>query len=85
MQINYQNTQPCIKKNQINSFIFHCFWAIKFWQAGKMYSFIQVCHITNDDHHLTDFPHVPGLILGLRPANERWRYFVTSLIGWAQT
>ena len=28
----------------------------------------------------------PGLILGLRPANERRRYFVTaSLIGWAQT
>ena len=27
-----------------------------------------------------------GLILGLRSANERWRYFVTtSLIGWAQT
>ena len=27
-----------------------------------------------------------GLILGLRPANERWCYFVmTSLIGWAQT
>ena len=27
-----------------------------------------------------------GLILGLRPANERQRYFVmTSLIGWAQT
>ena len=26
-----------------------------------------------------------GLILGLRPANERWRYFVTTyLIGWAQ-
>ena len=26
-----------------------------------------------------------GLILGLRPANERWRYFVTtSLIGWPQ-
>ena len=26
-----------------------------------------------------------GLILGLRPANERRRYFVTtSLIGWAQ-
>ena len=25
------------------------------------------------------------LYLGLRPANERWRYFVTmSLIGWAQ-
>ena len=28
----------------------------------------------------------PGLILGLRPANERWRYIVTtSLIGWVQT
>ena len=27
----------------------------------------------------------PGLILGLRPANERRHYFVTpSLIGWAQ-
>ena len=26
-----------------------------------------------------------GMILGLRPANERWRYFVmTSLIGWVQ-
>ena len=29
---------------------------------------------------------VTGLILGLRPANERRRYKVTpSLIGWAQT
>ena len=29
---------------------------------------------------------ISGLILGLRPANERRRYFVTmSLIGWAQT
>ena len=29
---------------------------------------------------------IPGLILGLRPANERRRYKVTpSLIGWAQT
>ena len=28
---------------------------------------------------------IPGLILGLRPTNERRRYFVTtSLIGWAQ-
>ena len=27
----------------------------------------------------------PGLIIGLRPANERRRYFVTmSLIGWVQ-
>ena len=30
--------------------------------------------------------HGTGLILGLRPANKRRRYFVTtSLIGWAQT
>ena len=30
--------------------------------------------------------HIIGLILGLRPANERRRYFVMmSLIGWAQT
>ena len=29
---------------------------------------------------------ITGLILGLRPANERRRYFLTtSLIGWAQT
>ena len=29
---------------------------------------------------------ISELIIGLRPANERWRYFVTtSLIGWAQT
>ena len=26
-----------------------------------------------------------GLILGLGPANERRRYFVTCLIGWGQT
>ena len=32
----------------------------------------------------TDFK-ISGLILGLHPANERRRYFVTaSLIGWAQ-
>ena len=35
---------------------------------------------------MEDKKHNPGLILGLRPANERRRYFVTtSLIGWAQT
>ena len=33
----------------------------------------------------TKLPHGSGMILGLRPANERRRYFVTtSLIGWAQ-
>ena len=31
-------------------------------------------------------PYMSGLILGLRLANERWRYFVTtSPVGWAQT
>ena len=31
------------------------------------------------------YKHITGLILGFRPANERWRYFVTtSLIGWVQ-
>ena len=31
------------------------------------------------------FTSISGLILGLRPANERRQYFVTtSLIGWAQ-
>ena len=31
------------------------------------------------------YPVVSGMILGLRPANERRRYFVTtSLIGWGQ-
>ena len=35
---------------------------------------------------LTNARMLAGLILGLRPANERRRYFVTtSLIGWAQT
>ena len=34
----------------------------------------------------TRYKTLQGLILGLRPANERRRYFVTtSLIGWAQT
>ena len=42
-----------------------------------MYS-IQVCINLN--------VWISGLILGLCPANERWRYFVmTSLIGWANT
>ena len=31
------------------------------------------------------FFEIAGLILGLHPTNERWRYFVmTSLIGWTQ-
>ena len=39
-----------------------------------------LCHQVNSSNGIV------GLILGLRPANERRRYFVTtSLIGWAQT
>ena len=48
------------------------------WKAFK------VCpaHITLAGHWHT---HNTGLILGLRPANERLCYFVTTfLIGWAQ-
>ena len=42
------------------------------WQ----YVFFKFCLATSDS---------TGLILGLLPANERRRYFVTtSLIGWAQ-
>ena len=38
-----------------------------------------------DTHKRTQATTIPGLILDLRPANERRRYFVTtSLIGWAQ-
>ena len=37
-------------------------------------------------HIKTSNGNTTGLILGLRPANERRRYFVaTSLIGWVQT
>ena len=37
----------------------------------------------NESH--SRFDDDTGLILGLRPANERRRYFVTtSLIGWVQ-
>ena len=45
----------------------------------------------NEDNAQWEFSHVCpekydliGLILGLHPANARWRYLVTSLIGWAQ-
>ena len=39
----------------------------------------------NISHYWLSFADT-GLIIGLRPSNERRRYFVkTSLIGWAQT
>ena len=45
----------------------------------KLWKLKCVCHYPVYDTIL------PGLILGMRPANERRGYFVTtSLIGWAQ-
>ena len=51
-------------------------------------------HLVRTRPQLCGFLHIPanvrifffsGMILGLRPANERRRYFVTtSLIGWEQ-
>ena len=42
-------------------------------------------HVTVWVISLVQYP-IAGLILGLRPTNERRRYVVTtSLIGWAQT
>ena len=36
--------------------------------------------------HICPDVHTPGIIVCMRPANERWRYTVTpSLIGWART
>ena len=59
----------------------------------KSQSYMIILHIMNMKKHSTKgriwLPHMfklTGLILGLRPANERWRYVVTtSLIGTAQT
>ena len=43
-------------------------------------------HNTRHNNATHSCKHDTGLILGLRPANERRRYFVTtSLNGWAQT
>ena len=45
-------------------------------------------HVSLDNNYMVECEtniYNTGLILGLRPANERRRYFVTtSLIGWAQ-
>ena len=42
------------------------------------------CKLWHGLHHKIRLSYA-GLILGLRPANERRLYKVTSLIGWAQT
>ena len=44
------------------------------------------CELLGENWRVIVVHHFTGLILGLRPANERRRYFVTtSLIGRAQT
>ena len=59
------------------------------WQAYGTYCFCDLAdhrqrYAPNGGTH--DPGSLTGLILGLRPANERRRYFVTPfLIGWAQT
>ena len=46
---------------------------------------IRIVHIATPQWLLSHRLHTAGLILGLRPANERRRYKVTpSLIGWPQ-
>ena len=48
-----------------------------------VFDWASVRKISNNDDYIAAYS---GLILGLRPGNERRRYFVTpSLIGWAQT
>ena len=59
----------------------HFFFLIEFSiiDNGLPYNFIN-CGGSDADKTLE-----PGLMLGLHPANERRRYFVTpSFIGWAQ-
>ena len=44
--------------------------------------------VQNEIAYSTAFANVEyrsGLLLGLHPANERFRYKVPSLIGWVQT
>ena len=64
--------------------------------AVHLYLPVSVCYFTNDFLNFVLDQYIPmisypyaehaGLIVGLRPANERHRYKVTpSLIGWVQT
>ena len=56
---------------------------VYFWMAIKL---LHAYHFFVMKINIQMELHVSGLILGLRPAIERQRYFVTmSLIGWAQT
>ena len=49
------------------------YWNILWWDKIEMTTFGTKCQL------------ITGLILGLRPANETWRFFVTtSLNDWAQ-
>ena len=54
-------------------------YSIIITSSGKLIDYF------NEIPGITSNTAYTGLILGLRPANERRRYFVTaSLIGWAQ-
>ena len=60
--------------------------SLKGWKRIKwgVYKMIKGPEISGRDY-CTQRNLKAGLILGLRPANERRRYFVTtSLIGWVQ-
>ena len=55
---------------------------VKHWDLGSLL----VSNCISPYRSYVDTNAITGLILGLRPANERRCYFVTtSLIGWAQT
>ena len=59
-------------------------WVTLGWLQWNLTSFISALFLQNNTS-ISVGGHLPGLILGLCPANERRRYFVTaSLIGWAQ-
>ena len=53
--------------------------------GGQSYILEKIYHVMMRlDFGVTLESSTAGLILGLRPANERLSYFVTSLIGWTQ-
>ena len=55
-------------------------------RVRKHQNVFQKCYILNQYNTIASIYNNTRLILGLRPANERRRYKVTtSLIGWAQT
>ena len=60
-------------------------WLLQCPVSYILHNFCAKIHTNIDKHCVRGNLTITGLIPGLRPANERWRYFVTkSLIGWAQ-